>query len=61
MAEKLPFEEGASINRPPMFCGLNYQLWNVRMKIFVESIHRGIWDAIEMALLFLKLKKMMFL
>ena len=38
MAEKLPFGEGASIK--------NYQLWKVRMKIFVESIDRGIWDAI---------------
>ena len=46
MAEKFPFGEGASINRPALFCGLNYQLWNVRMKIFVESINRGIWDGI---------------
>jgi len=41
MAEKLPFEEGAFINRS-LFCGLNYQFWNVRMKIFVELIDRGI-------------------
>ena len=47
MAEKSPFREGASINRPPLFCGLNYQFWKVRMKIFVESLDRGIWDAIE--------------
>jgi len=47
MAEKLPFGEGASINRPPLFCGLNYQFWKVRMKIFVESLDRGIGDAIE--------------
>ena len=47
MAEKLPFGEGASINRPPLFCGLNYQFWKVIMKIFVESIEKGIWDAIE--------------
>jgi len=46
MAEKIPFGEGASINRSPLFCGLEYQLWKVRMKIFVESIDRGIWDAI---------------
>jgi len=46
MAEKLPFGEGASINRPPLFCGLNYQFWKVRMKIFVESLDKGIWDAI---------------
>ena len=46
MAEKLPFGESASINRPPLFCGLNYQWWKVRMKIFVESIDRWIRDAI---------------
>ena len=47
MVEKLPFGEGASINKPPLFCGLNYQFWKVRMKIFVESLDKGIWDAIE--------------
>jgi len=44
---KLPFAEGASIHRPPMFSGVNYQLWKVRMKIFIESIDHGIWNAIE--------------
>ncbi|KAK7378428.1 hypothetical protein VNO80_03869 [Phaseolus coccineus] len=43
----LPFGEGASINRPPLFCGLNYQFWKVRIKIFMESLDKGIWDAIE--------------
>jgi len=47
MDDRLPFGEGASINRPPLFCGLNYQFWKVRMKIFVESRDKGIWDAIE--------------
>jgi len=47
MADKLPFGEGASINRPPLFCGVNYQFWKVRMKIFVESIDKGIWNAIK--------------
>ena len=47
MADRLPFGEGASINRPPLFCGLNYQFWKVRMKIFVESLDKGIQDAIE--------------
>jgi len=43
MAEnKLHFAEGASIHRPPMFCGLNYQFWKVRMRIFIESIDRGV-------------------
>ena len=47
MAEnKLPFGEGALIHRPPMFSGINYQFWKIRMKIFIESIDQGIWDAI---------------
>jgi len=47
MAEnKLPFAEGASINRPPMFSGVNYQFWKVRMKVFIESIDHGIWNVI---------------
>jgi len=47
MADKLPFGEGASINRPPLFCGVNYQFWKVRMKIFIESIDKVIWNAIK--------------
>ncbi|XP_068466221.1 uncharacterized protein [Phaseolus vulgaris] len=47
MADKLPFGEGASINRPPLFCGVNYQFWKVRMKIFIHSTDKGIWEAIE--------------
>jgi len=47
MADKLAFGEGASINRPPRFCGVNYQFWKVRLKIFVEAIDKGIWDAIK--------------
>jgi len=43
---KLPLAEGASIRRPPMLSGINYQFWKIRMKIFIESIDQGIWDAI---------------
>jgi len=47
MAEnKLPFAEGASIHRPPMFLEVNYQFWKVRMKIIIESTDCGIWNAI---------------
>ena len=42
----LPFAEGASINRPLMFSGVNYQFWKGRMRIFIESIDRGILNAI---------------
>jgi len=41
---KMPFVEGTSINRPPMFDGVNYALWKIIMKIFMESIDMGIWD-----------------
>jgi len=40
------FTEGASINRPPLFTGENYPFWKVRMQIFLESVDRGIWDAV---------------
>jgi len=43
---KLPFVESASINRPPKFSGVNYQFWKDKMKIFIESIDHGIWNAI---------------
>ena len=57
MADRLPFGEGASINRPPLFCGLNYKFWKVRMKIFMESLDKGIWDAIENGLFVPKFEK----
>jgi len=57
MAGKLSSEEGVSINKPPLFYGLNYKYWEDRMKIFVESIDQGIWDSIENGLFFPKLKK----
>jgi len=43
---KLPFVEGASIHRSPMFSGVNYRFWKICMKIFIESIDQGIWNAI---------------
>ena len=47
MADKMPFGEGASINKPPLFCGVNYKFWKVRMKIFIHSTDKGIWESIE--------------
>jgi len=39
------FAEGVFINRPPLFTGESYPFWKVRMPIFLEFVHRGIWDA----------------
>jgi len=40
------FAEGASINRPPLFVGENYPFWKIRMKIFLESVDKGVWDVV---------------
>jgi len=46
MTSKFSFGKGASLNRPPLFFGKNYQLWCIRMKFFVDSLDRKIWDVI---------------
>jgi len=43
---KVLFAEGWSINRPPMFSGMNYAFWKIRMKIFMESIDSCIWEVV---------------
>jgi len=40
------FFEGASINKPPLFVGENYPFWKIRMKVFLESINKGVWDVV---------------
>ena len=40
------FAEGASINRPPLFAGENYPFWKIRIKIFLESVNKGVWDVV---------------
>ena len=40
------FAEGSAVNRPPMFNGMNYAFWKVRMRIFMESIDALIWEAV---------------
>jgi len=34
--------EMASINRPPLFAGENYLFWKIRMKMFLESVDKGV-------------------
>nr|KYP31311.1 hypothetical protein KK1_048463 [Cajanus cajan] len=43
----LPYGEGVSIHRPPVFNGENYAYWKIRMRIFIEAIDIAVWDAIE--------------
>ena len=44
MAEKFSFGEDACLNKPPLFYGMKYDLWCIRMKFFVESLVRKIWN-----------------
>ncbi|KAL2337025.1 hypothetical protein Fmac_011471 [Flemingia macrophylla] len=41
------FQEGNSINRPPIFNGEGYHYWKSRIQIFIEAIDLNIWDAVE--------------
>nr|KYP34823.1 hypothetical protein KK1_044175 [Cajanus cajan] len=43
----LPYGDGVSIHRPPIFNGENYVYWKIRMRIFIEAIDIDVWDAIE--------------
>ena len=42
MTKMFSFREGACLNKPPLFYGMNYELWCIRMKFFVESIDKKI-------------------
>ena len=46
MAEMFSFREGSCLNKPPLFCGMNYELRSIRMKFFIESIDKKIWNMI---------------
>jgi len=59
MTDRLPFGEGASINRPPLFCGLNYQFWKVRMDLSLwNHLTKEFGMQLKMVLLSQSLKKM---
>jgi len=47
MADKSVFGEGAFLNKPPLFCGQNYPIWCIRMKFFIQSLHKNSWNAIS--------------
>jgi len=40
------FVEEASIIIPPSFTGKNYPFWKIRIKIFLEPVDKGVWDAV---------------
>ena len=40
-------DQSQSLNAPPYFDGSNYAFWKVRMKAFLCSIDKAVWDAVE--------------
>ena len=40
------FVEGSAVNIPPMFNGMNYAFWKIRMRIFMECIDALIWEVV---------------
>jgi len=43
---KVLFAEGSTVNRPPMFNGMNYAFWKIKMQIFMESTDALIWEVV---------------
>ena len=37
-------------SKPHIFNGLDYNYWKIRMRVFLQSEGRGIWDAVRVPL-----------
>ena len=40
-------DRGRSLFIPPLFDGINYAYWKVRMKVFLQALSEQVWQAIE--------------
>ena len=40
-------DRGQSLIIPPLFDGTNYAYWKVRMRVFMQSLDKKVWQAIE--------------
>ena len=40
-------DRGRSLNIPPLFDGINYAYWKVRMRAFLQSLDEKVWQAVE--------------
>ena len=40
-------DRSQSFNAPPYFNGSNYAFWKVRMRAFLCSIDKSVWDAVD--------------
>jgi len=39
--------EGGYTNRVPIFNGIDYVFWKVRMKTYIQSLGVDVWDVVE--------------
>ena len=40
-------DRGQSLIIPPLFDGINYAYWKVRMRAFLQSLDDKVWQAVE--------------
>ena len=40
-------DRGQSLIIPPLFNGINYAYWKVRMKAFLQSLDEKVWQVVE--------------
>ena len=40
-------DRGQSLIVPPLFDGINYAYWKVRMRVFLQSLDEKVWQAIK--------------
>ena len=40
-------DRGLSLIIPPLFDGINYAYWKVRIRVFLQSLDEKMWQAVE--------------
>ena len=40
-------DKGQSLIIPPLFDGINYAYWKVRMRVFLQSLDEKVWQVVE--------------
>ena len=40
-------DRGRSLIIPPLFDGINYAYYKVRMRAFLQSLNKKVWQAVE--------------
>jgi hypothetical protein len=43
----MTIHEGTSVTRPPLFYGMNFAFWKVRMRTYLMALGADVWDVVE--------------